>query len=141
MGRQQYLEQYRGVDIALDTYPYNGHTTTCDALWMGVPVVTLSGTIHVSRAGVSVLSNVGLERFIAPTAEQYVGCAVAAATDLASLAELRLSLRERMRRSPLIDGRSLTRRLEAAYRRMWTRWCESHQHTGSEAGDAARDSS
>jgi predicted O-linked N-acetylglucosamine transferase (SPINDLY family) len=124
--RRQYLKEYHGVDIALDTFPYNGHTTTCDSLWMGVPVVSLIGQTHVQRAGLSVLSNVGLGEWcneLHPTLtrspEEYVEKAIALATDLPRLAELRRTLRERMRRSPLMDEAGFTQRLEAAYRWMW----------------------
>ena len=117
--RGQYLAGYHEVDIALDTYPYNGVTTTCDALWMGVPTVTLAGDTHVSRAGVSLLSAVGLPELIARTQEEYVEIAVTLATDVPRLAALRAGLRERVRRSALADGAGLAAAIEAAYQEMW----------------------
>lgn len=127
--RAQYLAQYHSVDVALDTFPYNGHTTTCDALWMGVPVVTLVGRTHVARAGLSVLGAVGLERLACRTPDAYVGTAVALAQDVRALARLRETLRARMKASPLCDARVLTTRLEAAYRRVWLQWCGHHDRT------------
>jgi predicted O-linked N-acetylglucosamine transferase (SPINDLY family) len=120
--RRKYLTQYHQVDIALDVFPYNGHTTTLDALWMGVPVVSLIGDTHVQRAGLSVLTNIGLPELVARTAEEYVEKAVGLAEDWPRLAELRRTLRERMLRSPLMDEEGFTRRLEGAYRGMWERW-------------------
>jgi predicted O-linked N-acetylglucosamine transferase (SPINDLY family) len=122
-GEGEYLGLYHHVDIALDTFPYNGHTTTCDALWMGVPTVTLAGDSHVSRAGLDVLRCVGLEDLVVFWPEQYVQEAIALAGDIARLRVLRRSLRDRMKQSPLLDGISLTRRIEAAYVRMWQVWC------------------
>jgi predicted O-linked N-acetylglucosamine transferase (SPINDLY family) len=119
----RYLELYRQIDIALDPFPYNGGVTTCDALWMGVPVITLAGDSYVSRQGVSLLSNLGLHDWIAATPEDYVARAARWATDLEGLGRLRAGLRERMRVSPLCDGARFTRRLEEAYRALWRRWC------------------
>jgi predicted O-linked N-acetylglucosamine transferase (SPINDLY family) len=121
--RTSYLEQYHGIDLGLDTSPYNGHTTSLDALWMGVPVVTLAGETVVGRAGVSQLSNVGLPELIADRPERYVEIAVALAHDLSRLAELRATLRERMQHSPLMDAPRFARNVEAAYRHMWRQWC------------------
>lgn len=118
-----HLELYREIDIALDPFPYNGTTTTCEALWMGVPVVSLAGAAHVSRVGVSLLSNVGFVELIANDADSYVKIAVELANDPARLQQLRSSLRDRMRNSPLTDAAGFTRELEAAYREMWYRWC------------------
>ncbi len=123
----EHLEQYNRVDIGLDSFPYHGTTTTCEALWMGVPVVSLQGMTHVSRVGVSLLSNVGLDRFIAQTPEEYVRVAADLASDLPRLAGLREGLRERMRRSPLMDRDGFVRRLESAYRAMWRNWCAATQ--------------
>jgi protein O-GlcNAc transferase len=122
-GRAEYLARYGEADIALDTFPYAGMTTTCDAMWMGVPTVTLAGNTHVSRTGVSLLSAVGLPELIAGTPEEYVEIAVGLASDLPRLAALRAGLRERMRQSPLCDGQRLARSIEAAYREMWRKWC------------------
>ena len=120
-----HLELYHQIDIALDTYPYHGTTTSCEAMWMGVPVVTLAGKTHASRVGVSLLSNVGLEQLIAQTPEQYVQIAADLAKDLAALSVLRSALRSRLAASPLLDGSGLAREVEAAYRVMWKQWCES----------------
>jgi len=114
---------YAGIDIMLDTFPMNGGTTTCEALWLGVPVVTRSGDIFQSRAGLSILGSMGLDELIAASDEEYVRIAVALAHDSTRLAALRAGLRERMRASPLTDGRSYARALEAAYRGIWRTWC------------------
>ena len=110
---------YGEVDVCLDPWPYNGITTTCDALWMGVPVVSLGGRSSVGRQGVSLLSAVGLEGLVGQTTEDYVRVAAGLAADLGRLAELRRGLRERMRDSALTDGVQFTRQLEEAYREMW----------------------
>jgi predicted O-linked N-acetylglucosamine transferase (SPINDLY family) len=118
-----HLRAYGRVDIALDTFPYNGVTTTCDALWMGVPVITLAGATHVWRVGMSLLANVGLWELIAATPDAYVSTAFRLAGDLDRLRHLRGTLRQRMLHSPLTDGGAFTRGLEAAFRRMWEKWC------------------
>jgi predicted O-linked N-acetylglucosamine transferase (SPINDLY family) len=117
-----YLDLYREVDVALDAFPWTGHTTTCDALWMGVPVLTLRGTRHASRMAASVLSAVGLTEMVTQTLEEFVARAVQLAADVGALAELRASLRERMRASPLCDAAGFTRGLEDTYRTLWRRW-------------------
>jgi predicted O-linked N-acetylglucosamine transferase (SPINDLY family) len=117
--RPKYLELIAGVDVALDPFPFNGHTTTCDCLWQGVPVVTLSGQTYVSRFGGSGLKTLGLSKLIAASREHYQEIALALAGDLSRLAKLRAALRERMAASPLLDFAGFTRNLEAAYRRMW----------------------
>jgi predicted O-linked N-acetylglucosamine transferase (SPINDLY family) len=124
-----HLACYGRVDIALDTFPYHGTTTTCEALWMGVPVVTLAGQTHVSRVGVSLLSNLGLAELIATSPGEYVDLAVGLAADLPRLAGLRASLRERMRASPLMDAAAFASDMEAAYREMWRKWCEQSEST------------
>ncbi len=118
-----HLGRYNEVDIALDVFPYNGTTTTCEALWMGVPVVSLAGRTHASRVGASLLHCVGLSEFVAQTPDQYLDLAAGLARDPARLAALRAGLRERMRASPLADAQRYTRDLEAAYRYMWRSWC------------------
>jgi predicted O-linked N-acetylglucosamine transferase (SPINDLY family) len=115
----QHLAWYNEVDIALDTFPYNGTTTTCEALWMGVPVVTLAGRSHVSRVGASLLSSVGLPDLVATSGEEYVAKALTLAVDSARQRELRRGLRQRMKRSALLDAPRFTRGLEAAYFKMW----------------------
>jgi protein O-GlcNAc transferase len=121
--RFEYLSLYHQVDLMLDTFPYNGHSTTLDALWMGVPVITLVGSTVVGRAGLSQLTNLGLEELAARTPDDYVRLAVDWAGDLARLQILRSGLRERMKRSPLMDAAGFTRGIEAAYRAMWRKWC------------------
>jgi protein O-GlcNAc transferase len=120
--RFDYLKLYQAVDLGLDPFPYNGVTTTCDALWMGVPVLTLAGGTCVSRQGVRFLRAVGLDELIAETPEAYVRLATEVAGDLARLSALRRGLRERMSHSPLMDAAQFTRHLEAAYRGLWERW-------------------
>jgi predicted O-linked N-acetylglucosamine transferase (SPINDLY family) len=120
--RFDYLQLLHELDLCLDPFPYNGVTTTCDSLWMGVPVLTLAGNMHVSRMGVRFLRSVGLDELIAPTPEAYVRLATELAGDLPRLAALHCGLRERMSRSPLMDAARLTRDLEAAYQGMWDRW-------------------
>jgi len=118
-----HLDAYRHVDLALDTYPYHGTTTTCEALWMGVPVLTRLGPAHVSRVGLTLLAAAGCQDLAVSTAEDYVRRAVALAADPTPLAALRPLLRPRLAASPLTAEREFTARLEAAYRRMWRRWC------------------
>jgi predicted O-linked N-acetylglucosamine transferase (SPINDLY family) len=119
----KYLERYHRIDIGLDSFPYNGHTTSLDSLWMGVPVVTLAGQTAVSRAGWSQLSNLGLTELAGSTPEQFVRIAVELANDLPRLKDLRSTLRPRMEASPLMDAPRFARNVEAAYRRMWRDWC------------------
>ncbi|MEX2112345.1 MAG: tetratricopeptide repeat protein [Pirellulales bacterium] len=123
--RKEYLQLMQTVDIALDPFPFNGHTTTCDALWQGVPVVTLAGATYASRFGSSAHVNLGLRELIADSPQQYVAIATELANDLDRLRLLRASLRERMASSPLLDFAGFTRHLEAAYRTMWRDWCAS----------------
>jgi len=119
----QYVEQYHRIDIALDPFPYCGGTTTCDGLWMGVPAVTLHGKTAVGRGGVSILQNVGLPELIAADERQYVQIAADLAADLPRLAELRASLRSRMRQSPLMDAAQFARDMESVYLQAWKNWC------------------
>jgi len=119
----RYLELYQRIDIGLDPFPYAGGTTTCDALWMGVPVVSLAGRTAVARAGLSILSNLGLSELVASTEEQYVRIAAELAGDLSRVAQLRAELRERMRASPLMDSGRFARSVEGAYREGWRQWC------------------
>ena len=119
-----HLAFYGQVDVALDAYPYHGTATTCDALWMGVPVVSLAGRTHVSRVGVSLLTNAGLPELIGQTPEQYVQIAASLAGDLPRLAELRSTLRQRMQASPMMDAPRFARDVESAFRQMWRKCCE-----------------
>jgi protein O-GlcNAc transferase len=121
--RPEYLALYHRADIALDPFPYNGHTTSLDALWMGVPVVTLAGEIPVSRAGLSELTNLGLADLIAHTEDDYVRIAAGLATDVPGRTALRATLRGRMEASVLMNAPRFTRQIETAYREIWTTWC------------------
>jgi protein O-GlcNAc transferase len=121
---EQYLQSYNEIDIALDPFPCAGGTTTCDALWMGVPVVTLAGQTAVGRSGLSILSNIGLPELVATSADEYVQIAANLAADPDRLKALRSELRPRMTSSPLMDGPQFAKDVEAAYRAMWQRWCE-----------------
>lgn len=119
----EYARWYNQVDIALDTLPYGGGTTTFDALWMGVPVVTAIGSLPVSRSAASIVSLLGLSEWVAQSPNEYIDVAVERASDLQAIASLRGSLRQRLRDSPLMDEARFTRDLESAYRRMWRAWC------------------
>lgn len=117
-GAREHLASYGKIDIALDTFPYHGTTTTCEALWMGVPVVTLVGELHAARVGCTILRAVGLDALATPTPEGFVAMALALPEDFSRLSELRRNLRTRLECSPLFDRFRLTRGLEQAYRRM-----------------------
>jgi protein O-GlcNAc transferase len=126
VGRQpfeNYLDTYREIDVGLDPTPFGGGTTTCDALWMGVPVVSLAGHTAVSRAGASLLSNIGLNHLVARSEEQYVDLAANLMRDAEGLANLRGELRTRLESSPVMNAHEFTRGLEAAFRDMWHSWC------------------
>jgi predicted O-linked N-acetylglucosamine transferase (SPINDLY family) len=122
---REYLAQYSTIDIALDPFPYNGGTTTCDALWMGVPVVTLAGNTAVARAGKTLLLNVGLAELVAGSRDEYVDIAAKLAADAKRLRALRTTMRDRMSHSPLMDSAQFAAGVENAYRTIWRRWCES----------------
>jgi protein O-GlcNAc transferase len=120
-----YLRSYDRIDVALDPLPYGGGMTTCDALWMGVPVVTLPGRTAIGRGGVSILGTLGLTELVAESPQKYVEIAAALAGDVARLRQLRRELRPRMQASPLLDGRRFAADIEAACRTMWRHWCAS----------------
>jgi protein O-GlcNAc transferase len=122
-----YLSLYRRIDVCLDPFPVNGMTTTCDALWMGVPVLTLPGEMPVSRAGLSLLSNIGLAELAASSEEEYLRVAVELSENLPRLAGLRATLRPRMQVSPLMDAARFARSIENAYRSVWERWLRRHR--------------
>ena len=119
-----HLALYDRIDIALDPFPYNGTTTTCEALWMGVPVVTVRGDRHAGRVGASLLGQVGLQDLIADTVDGYVKIAAALAENPTRLQELRRSLRARLSASPLCDGASFAQKMERCFRKIWRRWCD-----------------
>jgi predicted O-linked N-acetylglucosamine transferase (SPINDLY family) len=121
--REEYLRQYDRIDIGLDPWPYNGITTTCDALWMGVPVVTQTGLTAPSRAGASILKAAGLGELVGDSQDQFVKLAVDLAKGGARLMNLRSALRERVCGSALMDSRKFAGEVETAYREMWTKWC------------------
>ena len=120
---EDYIDTYGEIDVALDPFPFAGGTTTCDALWMGVPVVSMIGSTAVSRAGSSLLSNVGLGDLVARDEEQYVNLAAGLVRDGPRLASMRLELRPRLQSSAVMDLPRFVRNLEAAFRTMWRAWC------------------
>jgi predicted O-linked N-acetylglucosamine transferase (SPINDLY family) len=122
-----YLAQYNQIDIALDPFPWTGGATSCDALYMGVPLVSLAGETAVSRGGLSILSNLEMPELVAQDTGQYVRIAAGLARDPAKLAALRSSLRERMLASPLMDGTRFAGDVEQAYRQMWRNGCTSRK--------------
>jgi len=119
-----HMQAYSLMDISLDTFPYAGTTTTCESLYMGVPCVTMAGSVHAHNVGVSLLTKVGLGRLVAKTEDEYVSLALDLASDVGALEELRMSLRDLMIKSPVCDGEGFTRGLECAYRTMWHRYCD-----------------
>ena len=106
---------YNQIDIALDTFPYNGTTTTFEALWMGVPVITEKGDRHASSVGASILTNLGLQNFIAKDLNEYIDLAKKISTDIDYLKDLKSSLREKLKKSSLCDGVSFAKDIEDAY--------------------------
>jgi protein O-GlcNAc transferase len=124
LSQSEYLKLHLRIDLGLDPFPYNGITTTCDALWMGVPVLTLPGETPISRAGLSLLSSIGLGELAAHSEEDYLRIAVELAGDLPRLADLRATLRSRMQTSPLLDAPRFARNFEATCRSMWQAWWE-----------------
>lgn len=119
-----HMQAYSLMDISLDTFPYAGTTTTCESLYMGVPCVTMAGSVHAHNVGVSLLTKVGLGRLVAKSENEYVSLALDLAADVTALQELRMSLRGLMAKSPVCDGENFTRGLESAYRNMWRRYCD-----------------
>lgn len=122
---QAHLARYHEMDIALDPFPFNGTTTTLEALWMGVPVIALAGNRHSGRVGASILANAGLAGLVAPNTRDYAGIAAQLAADGDRLTALRGTMRERIAACPLRDQARFIRALEEAYRGMWKNWCAS----------------
>ena len=120
-----YFAQWNQIDIALDPFPYPGGTTSCDALWMGVPVLSLAGQTAVSRAGRSILTTIGLPDLVAGNVDAYVQLATTLAADRPRLLGLRQTLRPRMQSSPLMNAPAFARDVESAFRLMWSHWCQS----------------
>jgi predicted O-linked N-acetylglucosamine transferase (SPINDLY family) len=115
----EYLEAYQPLDLCLEPFPYNGMQTTCDALWMGLPVLSLAGRDTRSRQGVSILNNLGLPEFVADTPEKLVELAAIWSDQRAGLAELRGILRDMMQQSPVTNAEQFVRNLETALREKW----------------------
>jgi len=121
--KRRHFELYSQIDVALDTFPYHGTTTTCEALWMGVPSVVLTGNRNAARVGTSLLRQMGLNEWAASTPEEYVRIVTEVAQDTDRLAELRFTLRDRMQNSVLGDPARYAKNYEAACRRAWRTWC------------------
>lgn len=119
----RHLATYNEVDVALDTFPYAGTTTTCEALWMGRPVVTRAGRTHVARVGMSLVTAVGLPDLVAASDAEFVAIATGLAGDRARLADLHSTLRGRMAGSPILDGKGFAGAFEHALREAWRKWC------------------
>jgi predicted O-linked N-acetylglucosamine transferase (SPINDLY family) len=133
-----FIGQYSDIDIVLDPFPYSGGLTTCEALWMGVPTVTLAGEIFASRHSLSHLSNAGLADWAVRDVARYADLAVAKALDIATLATLRSGLRARVKASPLCDAPRFGRNLGAALRMAWRDWCaQAAQGAGLEVADGS----
>jgi predicted O-linked N-acetylglucosamine transferase (SPINDLY family) len=119
----EHLRTHHRFDIALDPFPYNGGTVTCDALYMGVPVVSLAGELPVHRAGLSILTSAGAQQWAAGSIEEYIRIATELAGDLPRLAEFRAELRQRVAASNLMNAPRFVMHLEQVYRRIWRDWC------------------
>jgi predicted O-linked N-acetylglucosamine transferase (SPINDLY family) len=135
--RADYLRTYHQIDVGLDTFPYNGHTTSLDSYWMGVPVVTRVGGTSVGRAGLSQLENLGLRELAADSDARFVETAVQLVRDLPRLGEMRANLRARLAASPLMDGARFAHHVEAVYRGAWLAWCEQVHGRASVRGERA----
>jgi len=118
-----HLRLHADIDVALDVFPWSGHTASCHTLWMGVPVVAREGRRHAGRMAAGILRNIGLGELVADDEQRYIEIAVTLAQDLKRMAHLRSTLRERMRASPLCNARAHAHDLETAYRTMWNEWC------------------
>jgi predicted O-linked N-acetylglucosamine transferase (SPINDLY family) len=123
--RPLYLQAYHDIDVGLDTFPYNGHTTSLDSLWMGVPTLTRVGDTCVGRGGLSQLFQLGLTEFAARTDAEFIAAASDLAGDIARLSALRHELRPRLSASPLMDAPRFARSIESLYREIWRRHCDT----------------
>lgn len=126
--REEYLRAFNHIDIALDCFPYNGQTTSCDGFWMGVPLIALEGNSYVSRMGLSLLHNLKMPELIAADESQYEELALKLANDQDRLVHYRSQIRERLRSSPIMDAPGLARDIEAAYRQVWHTWCNRRRN-------------
>jgi len=135
---EPYWDLIRRADIALDTFPYNGGATTCECLWLGVPVVSLAGAMGFARSGASILGAIGLSELVAGSGEEYVEIAAALATDRPRLRELQRGMRGRLQASPLLDAPGFMRDLEAAYRSVWREACRASEDGPRAASSALR---
>jgi predicted O-linked N-acetylglucosamine transferase (SPINDLY family) len=133
LGNEEFWALHRRIDVALDPFPMNGGTTTCETLWMGVPVVTLEGASFAGRAGCSILTAAGFPEWIAGSEEDYLRIASGLVRDRSNLARLRAGMRGRLRASALLEGAPFTRGLEDLYREAWREWCARN---GSGSSDA-----
>lgn len=134
LNMSHFLQLHWHVDLALDPFPFNGATTSFHGLWMGVPMISMIGQRVVSRTGYSLLGPLGLEEFVARTPTEYIDKAKYWAANLDRLAEIRAGLRERLKRSPLLDEAAFTRSFEAGFRNCWREWCAGQVPAGAEAG-------
>jgi protein O-GlcNAc transferase len=125
--RPVYLQQYDRIDIGLDPFPFSGHTTTCDALWQGVQVVSLAGKTYAGRMSASTLTQARLPHLVADSPRSYVQIATRLARDRQALSTMRRNLRDHLRNAPILNAVSFTRSLERSYRGMWCRWCATHE--------------
>jgi predicted O-linked N-acetylglucosamine transferase (SPINDLY family) len=119
-----HIRLYNRIDVALDTFPYNGTTTTFEALWMGTPVVALTGAAHAGRVGASLMARIGLDSLVCPTIDAYIATAIALGNDRERIRTLRRGLRERLLASPLMDAKRLARQMETAFAQSWRDYCE-----------------
>ena len=124
----EHLSFYNKIDIALDTFPYNGTTTTCEALWMGVPVIAYRGKTHASRVGASILNHIELYDFIADSINDYIDKAIIVSENIDFLIRLRKNLRKIMKKSNLLHEKKFTGSLEIIFRNMWKKWCTDQQN-------------
>ncbi|OQA00824.1 MAG: tetratricopeptide repeat protein [Planctomycetes bacterium ADurb.Bin401] len=126
---EEYMAQYSGIDISLDTFPENGGSTICDSLYMGVPVISQYGSHMNARVGLTILNRTGLGEYAAPAASQYIAKAVELTKDKDKIVKIRASLRNKMINSPLCNSKRLAKEVEAAYRQMWLKWCDKQSNS------------
>ena len=122
-GREEHLALYSKIDVGLDIFPYNGTTTTCEALWMGVPVISLTGDRHAGRVGLSLLTATGMENLVANSETEYIDIAKNLAANLNELSIMRKKLREKIQDSALCDSTAFAKKMETAYREIWKHYC------------------